>query len=209
RQCLSGGLMFTRENLADIAAQKLDIVAAIWILSSNDEKPEISYRGLRDRLRLAEEFDERQLVADRRELFRLGIPQSRLKELKGRYHEGKLVPSWLRALPEAERPVAIDELEEDDFFRSQFRADANVPPSPVEVVDWGLKHIDRLRSAILEKEESRLKQWSGKWIPLASTILAVVALLTSTYMQVHASSDQRALKEYELAFRPKVDATHG
>lgn len=38
-----------------------------------------------------------------------------------------------------------------------------------------------------------------------STALAVVALVTSTYVQVHASSDQRVLKEYELAFRPKVD----
>jgi len=197
--------MFTRKNAEDVQSGQLDTVAAIWILASNDERPEVSYRGLRFRLRLPDEVDERQLVARRGELFRLNIPESRLEELKARYREGSRLPSWLRSLPEADRAAAINELTVNDFFRSQFRADADAPRSAIEVVDWGLKHIDRLRSAIIEKKESRLKEWSLKWIPLASTTLAVIALVASTYLQVHASTDQRALKEYELGFRPKVD----
>ncbi len=198
--------MFADKNGKNIQHEQFDTVAAVWILASNDENPEISYRGLRQRLRLSEDVNERQLVARRGELFRLAIPQSRLEELRARYKAGKQLPSWLRELPVVERAAAIDELTVDDFFRSQFRSDAGASRSPIEVVDWGLKHIDRLRSAFVEKEESKVKLWSGKWIPLASTTLAVIALVTSTYMQVHASSDQRALKEYELAFRPKVDA---
>lgn len=68
-----------------------------------------------------------------------------------------------------------------------------------------MKHIDRLRFGILEKRESRLRLWTSKWIPLCSIAVAVIALLTSTYLQRQASADQRILKEYELAFRPKID----
>jgi hypothetical protein len=46
-------------------------------------------------------------------------------------------------LPESQRGASVDELE--DFFRSQFRAEEDAPRSPIEVLDWGLKHIDRLR----------------------------------------------------------------
>lgn len=65
----------TRRN-AGVVAEHLDTLAAIWILASNDERPEISYMGLRHRLRLAGHVDERRLVADRGELFRLSIPES-------------------------------------------------------------------------------------------------------------------------------------
>jgi hypothetical protein len=88
----------------DTRIEQLDILSAIWILSSNDENPEISYRGIRYRLRLAANIDERRLVADRGELFRTSIPQSRLDEIKLRYSRGQRLPSWLRAIPEAERP---------------------------------------------------------------------------------------------------------
>ena len=53
--------MFTRKNAEDVQSGQLDTVAAIWILASNDERPEVSYRGLRFRLRLPDEVDERQL----------------------------------------------------------------------------------------------------------------------------------------------------
>jgi len=106
-------------------SEQLDTIAAIWILASNDERPEISYAGLRHRLHLPQGVDERQLVAQRGELFRLSIPSKRLDELKARYREGERVPSWLRELPEAERSHAIDRLTVHDFFRSQFRPFAN------------------------------------------------------------------------------------
>jgi hypothetical protein len=64
--------MFKRGNNAeDGQIEELDTVAAIWILASNDERPEISYRGIRHRLRLADGLDLRRLVASRGELFRL------------------------------------------------------------------------------------------------------------------------------------------
>jgi hypothetical protein len=43
------------------------------------------------------------------------------------------------------------------------------------------------------------------WIPLTSTFIALLAVGSSMYVQRQASVDQRALKEYELGFRPKVE----
>jgi hypothetical protein len=107
------------QSVESTELQQMDIVAAIWILASNDENPEMTYRGLRHRLRLTKDVDERKLVADRRELFRLSIPQNRLDELKKRYREkAKILPSWLRELPEQDRTAAIEHLTVQDFFRS-------------------------------------------------------------------------------------------
>lgn len=121
------------------------------------------------------------------------------------YRQGSRLPSWLRRLPEAERSAAIDRLTVDDFFRSQFRTQAGAARSPIEIVDWGLKHIDRLRAAELEKREAPLRRWTSVWIPLFSIIVASMAVASTMYVQRQASVDQRALKEYEVGFRPKVD----
>ena len=54
--------MFTDKNGRHVQQEQFDTVAAIWILASNDENPEISYRGFgRERLRLPTDVDERQL----------------------------------------------------------------------------------------------------------------------------------------------------
>jgi hypothetical protein len=186
-------------------AEHLDTVTAIWILASNDERPEISYVGLRHRLRIVDGLDERRLVAERGELFRLSIPGSRLEELKSHYREGQRLPSWLRKVPEAERGQTIDRLTVDDFFRSQFRTQAEAPRSPIEIVDWGLKHIDRLRTAAVEERDSPVRWWTSVWIPLLSVLVALMAVGSTMYVQRQGSIDQRALKEYEVGFRPKVD----
>jgi hypothetical protein len=186
-----------------------DLVSAIWILASNDEYPEISYQGLRQRLDLAVEVNERRLVASHAELFRRRIPENRLDELKSRYRLGKQIPSWLHQLPEEQRASAIERLTTDDFFRSQFRAQTDAPRSPIEIIDWGLKHIDRLRTAAAAASEQKIKRLSSVWIPFLSTLIAFLALGSSMYVQYHSSKDQRALKEYELSFRPKLEAyTH-
>ena len=184
----------------------LDTISAIWILASNDENPEISYIGLRHRLHLAEWIDERQLVAQRGELFRLKIPKTRLTEIKTRYRIGSHLPIWLREIPEGQkREETIENLTEDDFFRSQFRAEPNAPRSPIEIMNWGLQHIDRLRKTAIGVRETKMKRWSSIWIPLLSTCITLVAVSGSLYVQRQASADQRALKEYEVSFRPKVD----
>jgi hypothetical protein len=120
----------------------LDIVSAIWILSCNDENPIITYRGLYHRLGLSPEFDVRAAVLGRRELFRPGILQSRLKDWKAKLREGKQLPGWISEIADKTRRLeAIDSLTPDDVFRNQFRVEPNAPKCPLDIMNWGLEHI--------------------------------------------------------------------
>lgn len=186
-------------------AQSLDLLSAIWILACNDENPAMSYNGLMYRLRLPPSFDIRELVAAHGELFRLKVPKSRVEKMKELYRAGGKLPSWLRAVSDdAARRVAIDALGPDDFFRSQFRASPQAKRSAIEVVDWGLQHIDRLRKRILDRREERSRRWSTIIIPLASTAVALGAITCSAYLQREANREQRELKRFELSFEPKA-----
>lgn len=188
------------------ARDTLDTLSAIWILASNDDNPEISYKGLRYRLHLEKDVDERQLVAKHGELFRLKVPEARLKKLKTKYLKGEGLPAWLQEKPEGkQRDDAINGLTIDDFFRSQFRAGLGAPRSPITLVEWGLQHIDRIRKAELEAHDAQIRRLSSVWIPLFSALIALIAVGSTMYVQRQVSADQRALKEYEVSFRPKVD----
>lgn len=190
--------------------EALDTLSSIWIVASNDENPEISYAGLCYRFHISSDAVVRELVAAHGELFRLTIPAPRLTSLKKRYRLGKSLPSWLRSiLDDDDRNNRIDELREEDFFRSQFRAHAGAPPSQIQIVDWGLQHIERLRKARMEIKDERLKRWSSLWIPLMSTAIALLALSTTAFLQLRISRIQWDQKQYEVSFRPKVDGyTH-
>ncbi len=188
---------------------RLDLVSATWILASNDDNPEISYRSLRQRLDLSMDVDERRLVASHPELFRLHIPQTRLEQLKERYRLGKEIPLWLRQLPKEQQTSAIEELTTEDFFRSQFRAQEDASRSPIEIIEWGLQHIDRLRTAAAEFREEKIRRWSLLWTPIVSLLIAFLSLLGSLYVSYQTGRDQSALKRYEVSFRPKLEAyTH-
>ncbi|EJN11601.1 hypothetical protein PMI42_05079 [Bradyrhizobium sp. YR681] len=60
---------------------EFDLMAAIWILSSLDENPVMTYRGIVDRVGSTEE-NVRRAVFGRRELFRTGVPKYRLDSWK-------------------------------------------------------------------------------------------------------------------------------
>ena len=81
------------------------VLAAIWILACNDEIPVITYRGIRHRLNLPDNFDLNGLVLRHGELFRLGIPPSRLKDWKADLRAGRHMPSWIREVTGSAREV--------------------------------------------------------------------------------------------------------
>jgi hypothetical protein len=66
----------------------LDILSATWILSCNDENPILTYKGVSTRLKVADTSYVKSLVLSRRELFRPGIPCSRLEIWKAKMKEG-------------------------------------------------------------------------------------------------------------------------
>ena len=152
---------------------ELDILSAIWILACNDENPIMTCEGIRFRLGLPEDYDVKQLVLGRGEMFRRGVPSRRLERWKQQMIEGKHCPSWVREMDDEEaRQKAIMALTPDDVFRSQFRAHSDAPRSPIEIIDWGLQHIDRLRKARLEARGQTAKSWQ-MWLVFAVSVINI------------------------------------
>ena len=198
-------------------SDQFDTLSAIWILSCNDENPIITFNGLKYRLGLPENYDVYSLVKNRGELFRLGISQRRLMRWKQEMLAGNHLPSWIRDIKnDTDRTKTIENLNSDDVFRNQFRAGAESPQASVEIIEWGLEHIDRLRKVSAEIRDERIKKITGIWVPVLSTIIALVAVLSGGYLQLQTLDmqkylqdsslvEQRNLKYYEVELKPKQE----
>ncbi len=155
--------------------EELDMVSAIWILASNDENPLMTYRGLAHRLGLPKDCDMKATVASRPELFRPGATESRINAWKTDMRSGKRLPGWIKTLSSDEdRNAAIDAITPNETFRSQFRTHSNAERSPIEIIKWGLEHVDRLRKAWTEEKDASVKRWQ-MWLVFWVTLLGVVS----------------------------------
>lgn len=158
---------------------KFDVLSALWVLACNDPISIMSYDGIRYRLKLPADYGVESLVEERGELFRPGIPSRRLEEWKtAMQSQVSKRPAWIRDLEnEASQLEAIKALSVDDVFRSQFRTDKDDPPSTLEILDWGLQHIERLRKANLEAREEVIKRWQLWSVIILSIVNILVTLL--------------------------------
>jgi hypothetical protein len=164
---------------------------AIWVLSSNDDNPIMTYQGIHLRLEMPE-ADVRALVRKYRELFRPGVPSGPLEEWKTKMRQGQSNPIWLNGKSGAEREAAIAALGPGDCFRSQFRAQAGASQSSLAVLEWGVCHIERLRRALTEERDFRqrvlelgdrlaqvqrdqLQARIGQWVTALCALLAAIA----------------------------------
>jgi len=87
---------------------------------------------------------------------------------------GKNLPSWLQNLPTNEqKEEAINSLLATDVFRSQFRTGSNAPKAPVEILNWGLEHIERMRRASLESRDYLAKSWQA-WVAIGISGLTLI-----------------------------------
>lgn len=186
------------------------ILSAIWILACNDENPFLLYSSTRFRLGLPESYDLEELIKRHGELFRQKCPEFRLEEWKQDMLKGNRQPLWIREIKDnKERKALINSLEPKDVFRSQFRANANAPRSEINIIDWGLEHIERLRKAEIEAREGKWKKWKEVWIPLisifASILIAIGTILITSYWQKQNIETQKQIKELELTYKPKLE----
>jgi hypothetical protein len=159
---------------------KFDVLSALWVLACNDPISIMSYNGIRYRLKLPPDCDIESLVEERGELFRPGVPSRRLEEWKAAMQsQVSKRPAWIRDLEdEASQLNAIEALSVDDVFRSQFRTEKDALPSTLEILDWGLQHIERLRKANLEAREEVIKRWQ-----LWSVIILSIANIAVTLLK--------------------------
>jgi hypothetical protein len=147
---------------------------------------------------LPPEYDVKGLILSRRDLFRPG-GRRLLGEWKSHMLAGTGLPLWISSIEDqVERLKAINDLSVEDVFVSQFRTDPGAPRPSIDVIDWGLKHIERLRSAAGARRAERLARWNSR----ATNISLLIALGTvaATWWGIH---EQAQLKQYEVTFVPK------
>lgn len=171
-----------KQNRVFISPDNFDILCATWILASNDQNEIMTYKGIIHRLGLKDDYDIKKLIQSRGDLFRKGVPTSRLDEWKKDMLEGQHRPSWIQEINDkSEKEREINKLTTNDVFRSQFRTEKNAERSPIDIIDWGLQHIERLRKAEMEK--------SVKWFVIVVGILnfvaTIVAACVTAYVTLH------------------------
>lgn len=182
-----------------------DVLAAVWVLACNDENPLLTYEGIRHRLGLPATYDIHALIRSRRDLFRPGSAQPPLEEWRDDMLQGRRIPRWLTELGPERTRLFIAELSGKDVFRSQFRVETGAPKSSLEVLTWGIEHIERLRTLHERRREAR-RQWVTAFvIPLVTTLVAMATLVTTIYFQARTIDQQTELKRYEVTFKPKQE----
>ena len=188
-------------------AEHLDILSSIWILACNDAKPLITFDGIKHRLGLGDDVNVAELVRAHGELFRFGMPSSQLKAWQEEMLRNEHIPSHIRAIenPEARRE-AIQRLAVSDGFRSQFRGRGSAERSPIEVISWGLEHIERIRNAEVEKKGQMRSVFKDIWIPLLSAITAIAAIISSAHVQSASMKQQAESTRYQTTILAKYKA---
>lgn len=145
------------------------------------------------------EYDVRELIAGHGELFRARVPNQRLDKWKTEMLAGQRLPSWIREKTELQdRRAAIERLTPDDLFRNQFRTEANAARADLEVIRWGLEHVESLRAARADLQEARVKKWTSMRIPILSTIVALVAVVSGALLQWANIQAQRQTQQQSL-----------
>jgi hypothetical protein len=156
------------------------ILTAAWILASNDENPIMTYKGIVFRLDLPKNYNVKRIVNSRGELFRRGVPEYRLRELKKEWIAyPRKRSSWIRVMGDEGKQIeAIQALTTEDVFRSQFRAVIGAQKSPIEIIDWGLQHIERLRKASMDSKDQYAKSKEVRWVLVVSIITAIISVIS-------------------------------
>lgn len=166
--------MKIRKRVAIKKPDDFDILSATWILANIDENEMMSFQGIKCRLKLEEDYDLQLLIQSRGDLFRQGVPTFRLQNWKAEMLKGKHLPLWIKEFDdETERKKIIESISENDVFRSQFRTRRDSPQSSLEIINWGLEHIERLRKASIDASEQSAKRWEI-WLAICITIINIV-----------------------------------
>jgi hypothetical protein len=182
-----------KQNTYDLLEPDVfDILSATWVFACNDENSIITYEGLRYRLALRPSFDIKGLVKKRTDLFRLRIPPGQLTAWKEEMRQRRRLPVWIQAMPRDAQEAAIEAISVDDGFRSQFRSEAVAPRSDLEILRWGLAHVESLRKAHYEANTAIAKSWQ-MWLVVIIGLVNIAATVAVTYWKESRSSPTTTL----------------
>ncbi len=161
----------------------LAITAAIWVMSCNDESSLIPYYGLSYRLGIAD-ADARRLVRSRPELFLPGVPPAWLDAWKQTLGGPGTSPGWYQAIPPESRAATLAGIRGADAFCNQFRAEQDSPRCSLDVLRWGVEHLELLRKAASESRRQRRDLWTH-WIAPGAALLAALLVLAGSLAGPH------------------------
>jgi len=199
----------------------LDKVSMIWMLASNDADAIITYRGIADRVPDLTVNGAKALVRAWPELFSPVVASGWLTEWKQWVIADGHYPRWVLAQypddpagnPQAikdARNAAIQKLDRGDVFRSQFRTRDQPARSTTEQIKLGIEHLDRLRKAVMEAREARLRLFTGLALPIVLTAITVGASAFVSYQSLEISRQAAGLtaadaeiKLWDLATRQR------
>ncbi len=157
----------------------LAITAAIWVMSCNDESSLIPYYALSYQLGIAD-ADARRLVRSRPELFRPSAPPAWLDAWKQNLGGPGTSPGWYLAIPPESRAATLAGIRGADAFCNQFRAEQDSPRCSLDVMRWGVEHLERLRDRAAESRRQRRELWTH-WIAPGVTLLAALLVIVGSF----------------------------
>jgi len=59
-----------RKSVSSNNLEEFDILSSVWILACNDENPIITYKGIKHRLNIEDNYNLKKLILSRGDLFR-------------------------------------------------------------------------------------------------------------------------------------------
>ncbi|WP_299217240.1 hypothetical protein [uncultured Dokdonia sp.] len=119
---------------------KIKNVTAIWILSSNDSVPQITYKGITERIENISEEEIKNIVKEFPELFQEEIPSKHLVQWKVLMNQGSNRPKWIAKSNTQEED--IKNLNTCDIFRNRFRNSIESEPLSYNLIEWGINYIN-------------------------------------------------------------------
>ncbi len=186
-----------------------DVLNAAWVISCNDQNPMISYEGLIDRNLGVSISTLKEIISQKRELFRPYVSSKQLKSwrekmLKLLNEDDELnIPIWLKKIEVNKRIDKVNSLKNEDFFRCQFRINKDADTVPTEIIQWGLNHIESMRVTAHDERERKYKKYSSVWIPFMSVIVGAIIGLSGFAIHLKTQDSQIQLKSYEISFQAK------
>lgn len=200
-------------KLTDIQYDKL---ISIWTFSCVTSNPKIAYESLVYRYDFQTIDEAKNLVKTFKEMFLPGIITSELESIKAQFQtenakDDKVndLPAWLINKGDAAtREPIIQALDKDSFFSSQVRFSDTIPPSSVEVLKWGIEHIERFRKEKKEKQEKRKKDIKEMWLPVASVVLSLFAVSIAGLVPYWTAGKQEKLQADLINSQKELQKAH-
>ncbi|MCD8443272.1 hypothetical protein LNI88_11790 [Tenacibaculum dicentrarchi] len=157
------------------------LITTIWILSSNDQTSQMTYRGISERVSNCTEEKVKEYVKAFPELFQEEIPKLHLKAWKEQMLNKKNRPKWIAQSKNKED--LIKGLTIDDVFRNRFRNSIDEPPLDRDLIKWGLDYIDNY----FIKKEEKTNKW---WVRSGNILIPFISLLIASYAINQTSKSQ-------------------